>query len=315
MFIPTHHRRWGDRFVPLHPSRPSLLSPLPRALVLGVVVLLLAGLLTSGIASGQPSTREGVPSVEEADELRTQAMARNSRAQASLLDRELAFEAIQDSLDDLDQRESSLLTALTDARSDAIDLAVAAYVGGGEAVTEVELLLGPGLATDISWRRTLVVTQASNVSAAAENYSELAFAAGTEIHQLAISAQRAAVSRDAGLAEAASAAEHLAEVEELHAIAVAWNRSDIAVAEGRFGEAPAADWERLRMCEATGNYEAISKSGIYRGAYQFDRQTWRTVGGEGDPAAAPALEQDARARELYARRGKAPWPVCGRFLP
>ncbi|RMH71483.1 MAG: transglycosylase, partial [Actinomyces sp.] len=61
-------------------------------------------------------------------------------------------------------------------------------------------------------------------------------------------------------------------------------------------------------------YRAVSPSGIYRGAYQFDRQTWRTVGGTGDPAAAPPAEQDARARELYARRGSQPWPICGRYL-
>ena len=71
---------------------------------------------------------------------------------------------------------------------------------------------------------------------------------------------------------------------------------------------------RLRMCESTDNYAATNPSGKYRGAYQFDFATWRTVGGTGDPAVAPPEEQDARARELYARRGHQPWPECGRFL-
>ncbi|NDH11670.1 MAG: hypothetical protein EBY44_08100 [Actinobacteria bacterium] len=47
---------------------------------------------------------------------------------------------------------------------------------------------------------------------------------------------------------------------------------------------------------------------------QFDYPTWQAVGGTGDPAVAPPEEQDARARELYARRGPQPWPECGRFL-
>lgn len=72
---------------------------------------------------------------------------------------------------------------------------------------------------------------------------------------------------------------------------------------------------RLRQCEATGNYRAVSKSGKYRGAYQFDRKTWVSVGGAGsDPAAASPAEQDAAARTLYAQRGRTPWPVCGKRL-
>ena len=75
-----------------------------------------------------------------------------------------------------------------------------------------------------------------------------------------------------------------------------------------------AQLKSLRDCESTDNYEAISRSGTYRGAYQFDLPTWETVGGTGDPVLAPREEQDARARELYARRGSQPWPVCGRHL-
>jgi Transglycosylase-like domain len=49
-----------------------------------------------------------------------------------------------------------------------------------------------------------------------------------------------------------------------------------------------------------------------RGKYQFDIQTWRSVGGSGDPAAASEAEQDKRAAILQKQRGNAPWPVCGR---
>lgn len=74
------------------------------------------------------------------------------------------------------------------------------------------------------------------------------------------------------------------------------------------------DWRALAYCEATGNPRAVSPDGRYRGAYQFDAGTWRSVGGTGDPAAAPLSEQTYRAQLLYAQRGRAPWPVCGRFL-
>ena len=66
----------------------------------------------------------------------------------------------------------------------------------------------------------------------------------------------------------------------------------------------------IRQHESGGNYGATSKSGKYRGAYQFDQRTWQSVGGSGDPAAARPAEPDARAAALYAQRGSQPWSVC-----
>lgn len=66
----------------------------------------------------------------------------------------------------------------------------------------------------------------------------------------------------------------------------------------------------IRQRESGGRYDAVSPSGRYRGAYQFDRQTWQSVGGSGDPAAASPEEQDARAAELMRQRGTQPWSVC-----
>jgi hypothetical protein len=68
----------------------------------------------------------------------------------------------------------------------------------------------------------------------------------------------------------------------------------------------------IAACESGGDPTAIGGGGLYRGKYQFDLQTWASVGGTGDPAAAPEAEQDMRAALLYARAGAAPWPVCGR---
>lgn len=69
---------------------------------------------------------------------------------------------------------------------------------------------------------------------------------------------------------------------------------------------------RIAACESGGNPRAIGGGGAFRGKYQFTYSTWRSVGGSGDPAAAPEAEQDQRAAALYARSGSSPWPVCGR---
>lgn len=73
-----------------------------------------------------------------------------------------------------------------------------------------------------------------------------------------------------------------------------------------------ATLERIAACESGGDPTSIGGGGAFRGKYQFDTGTWASVGGSGDPAAAPEGEQDYRAALLYARSGSSPWPVCGR---
>jgi transglycosylase-like protein/putative peptidoglycan binding protein len=75
--------------------------------------------------------------------------------------------------------------------------------------------------------------------------------------------------------------------------------------------AAAATLAKIAQCESGGDPKALSANGLYRGKYQFDVSTWEHMGGTGDPAAAPEAEQDARAAQLLALRGTAPWPVCG----
>jgi hypothetical protein len=86
------------------------------------------------------------------------------------------------------------------------------------------------------------------------------------------------------------------------------------------GPAP-EKWAALRECESGGDYTIASRSGKYRGAYQFDRSTWNSVAGRHDPslvgvdpAAASPADQDAMALALYSERGARPWPHCGRHL-
>ena len=69
---------------------------------------------------------------------------------------------------------------------------------------------------------------------------------------------------------------------------------------------------RIAECESGGNPRAVSPDGLYRGKYQFTRETWRGLGGTGDPADAPEWLQDRLALKLYRQRGTAPWPACSR---
>jgi hypothetical protein len=68
--------------------------------------------------------------------------------------------------------------------------------------------------------------------------------------------------------------------------------------------------KKIAQCESGGNPRAISRSGRYRGKFQFDQATWEANGGHGDPAAASESTQDRIALRLYRKRGTAPWPNC-----
>ena len=72
-----------------------------------------------------------------------------------------------------------------------------------------------------------------------------------------------------------------------------------------------ATLDAIGACESGGDPGAVSADGTYRGKYQFDYGTWASVGGHGDPAAAPVKEQDYRAALLYVRSGSSPWTICG----
>lgn len=67
--------------------------------------------------------------------------------------------------------------------------------------------------------------------------------------------------------------------------------------------------QSIAQCESSG--DPTARSGPYGGLFQFDQQTWASVGGTGDPAAASPAEQEQRAAILYQQRGTQAWPVCG----
>lgn len=68
----------------------------------------------------------------------------------------------------------------------------------------------------------------------------------------------------------------------------------------------------IAECESGGDPRAVSSNGLYRGKFQFSRETWKAVGGRGsDPAKASEAHQDRMALRLYRQRGVSPWPACG----
>ena len=72
-----------------------------------------------------------------------------------------------------------------------------------------------------------------------------------------------------------------------------------------------AVWQRIRNCEAGGNYQRNSGNGYY-GAYQMSAGTWHGLGYSGLPHQASPEVQDQAARKLQARSGWGQWPACSR---
>jgi hypothetical protein len=70
---------------------------------------------------------------------------------------------------------------------------------------------------------------------------------------------------------------------------------------------------RTAECESGGDPDAIGGGGIYRGAFQFMRSTWKRSPKSpgGDPIRYPFRTQAVVAVLLMKRDGAEHWPVCG----
>jgi ribosomal protein L24E len=93
------------------------------------------------------------------------------------------------------------------------------------------------------------------------------------------------------------------------------------LAQGAVNETPSLANDPFLACtrahesDHAGGYGAVSSSGTYRGAYQFDRSTWdnaaRLAGRFDlvgvDPAAAAPADQDLVAMALFHAQGGSPW--------
>jgi len=76
------------------------------------------------------------------------------------------------------------------------------------------------------------------------------------------------------------------------------------------------NWDAVAQCESSGNW-AINTGNGYYGGLQFSASTWISNGGGiYAPTAnlATKAQQIAIANKLYAARGAAPWPTCGKYL-
>lgn len=223
------------------------------------------------------------------------------------------IDVLEGQLDFLELNRPNRLDALQQARTSARQLAVAAYMGIEPPLAGFELL-NAETATEFSFRNSLVQQQAERLTDAASAFAILAGEADStelslsddindELRQLeALERQLRRVNQEV------PEAEWYVSIAEIHAFASSeFDRTGRA-------EPTAEQWQALRRCESTETYDVDTGNGFF-GAYQFDWQTWGTVGGEGNPAHAHPAEQDARARVLFAQRGSQPWPICGRFLP
>jgi Transglycosylase-like domain len=296
------------------------------AIVVSAALLLGVGSRALGQADDTPSVGEARDGVAAADatveDLRTRlALQRLDRAR------------YQQRLEQRGERRDQAARDLRRARTSAQDLAVAAYIGAGSAPTGESVAYdGVNDPLDYTYQVTLVQDSTNARYRAASYYRDLreqaSDAVDTTVARLdeldaAIAATEAALAEaiDAQRTAAIALLEARAAVEAAARIAAPPPRASGPPPDGGWvplGEWPGgpsySQWAALRQCESSGNYRAVSPSGLYRGAYQFDLQTWRTVGGSGDPALAAPAEQDHRAQYLWSLRGASPWPVCGAYL-
>ena len=303
---------------------------LRTATATALAAALLVGVGT--VASGQSGTLAVDVSVDEADAALAAAEADVVELRGQLAVLELERSEYGRRLAQRDARREQAARDLRLARHSAQQLAVQAYMGAGSSPTPATVIYGGGDPLDYTFRATLVQDSTEARYRAATYYLELREQAGTAVastveHLDALDEAIALTHLALGEAEDAqrTAAVILADAEA--AVRAARETAVVPAGAGSpppdgsyvpLGEWPGgpsyAQWSALRQCESSGNYRAVSPSGLYRGAYQFDLGTWATVGGSGDPAQASPAEQDHRAQVLWSQRGPSPWPICGRYL-
>lgn len=297
-------------------TRPTFsgLSALSAALLVSsVVALAFLGPWTPWASADEiEELRAGIPTGEAVRNDIAELSERRDELFSALNNAEADLTRTLEARNGFDDEQRRLAAQIEAATNHLRSVAVRAFVSGG-STGELKYLANVSDVSDLSWRQSLLRNHAGSSQVALQRLEELEAQASDEVRNSIEHAER--LRREiASLGIDVEAIEpQIAELRALQPLADAWDRAAIAIEEGRYGIAPLEMWENMRFCESTDNYQAISPTGKYRGAYQFDRPTWQSVGGTGDPAAAPPEEQDARARELYARRGAQPWE-CGYHL-
>ena len=292
-------------------SKPFFI-PSRRLLAAAVTGLLLLSFCPLSAAEEAYNPRGDVPT---ADEVNNQLKVLRDRRADLETDLEVQQEKLSRTIENLDRSDSAhqrLALEIERLRESTRDIAVSVFVIGGSGLG-MGYLLDVGGTSDLRWRKHLLDgTLAAPVHDNSARLKELEAQVGADLMEVV--ARIADIRLEIRLigSQIAAVDEAIADSLDLFVVAEAWDRADIAIAKGVYGLAPLEKWLALRFCESSDDYQAVSPTGRYRGAYQFDLPTWRSVGGSGDPIYASPGEQDARARELYALRGSDPWPVCGR---
>ncbi len=312
-----------------------------RVIASALVALVAGGFAAAGAAPDQVASAE--ERLRAATAARVTAEARLAKLLGERAELEVALQALSgDSV--------NIAGSLADARRLARERAVHAYTTAGSADRLVGVLNSAG-PTDASIRTVILSAGTQDAVDAAEAYQRLKdenepklVALGERIERVDHEIETAQIDLAQASAHEADTQRAVAQARQARAVAAraAAARSvaptsaptptppvapspavaQAAPAPMAAGMRPSAagtgpsdeQWARLRQCESSGNYAAVSPSGRYRGAYQFDLRTWQSVGGTGDPRAASPEEQDMRARLLYERRGSRAWPHCGRHL-
>jgi hypothetical protein len=270
-----------------------------------VVALLVGAVVVLGDSQPSPAltVNQARAELQDARDQLADARARVREIQAEIRDATAA-------LGDLEADERALTEQLRTKRREARQLSVHAYITGGGA-QQYQLLASAEESLDLLWRQTMLGQQSLTAQQAAEEYRALRNETAGDVEATVESLDRL----DRRLEQAELDVTHgeravaLAEIALIGAI----EAERRAAAARNFGPVSGDKWAQLRHCESGNDYTKDTGNGYY-GAYQFDLPTWRSMGGSGLPSEAPPWEQDARARALYAARGPAPWPVCGRHL-
>lgn len=283
---------------PSHRSWPSLAAAVATAWF-----LVLGALVSSAPSAYALTEAEAEAAVEEANRQLVEARAQVREAEA-------AIDEANAELGDLQADELALTEQLRSKRRQARQLSVAAYMSGGNE-SSIELLADTEQASDLLWRQTMLAEQSLATRDVAREYLRLRDGTSDDLEATVERLDRL----DQRLEEATEAvplAERAVELAGITLIGV--RQAEAAARAARDAANVGGDkWAALRRCESGGDYTTNTGNGYY-GAYQFDLQTWQSVGGTGLPSDAEPWEQDARARALYAARGDSPWPICGRFL-
>ncbi len=289
-----------------------------QAKLVALTVVVAVGVGAAAGASGQTQPEAPWRDADEASRQLADAQLRVVEARDALAAAKEELAGLRVSTDSNADETLAVADELVSTQERARALVVEAYISGG-ALNDIVYVLDSPSANDFAFRTTLLSEGAEAVARTQTDYFALAETASQNALDLAGQIEARQRSIDRLEHELADAEVAVPDTEWVLTIAEIHRRADEQMLRWGRTEPTAEQWDDLRFCESTRNYQINTGNSFY-GAYQFNLITWVDMGGIGLPSDAPSEEQDARARYLYALRGSGydrggAWPVCGRFLP